>query len=163
MGVVFEILREAGIRLPRPVGQAISIVGALVIGESAVSAGLITAPMVIVVALTAVSSFVIPSHVDSGGILRLIFTILAGFMGGVGIMIGLVGTLIHLASLRSFGTPYLSPLAPFSAPDLKDTFIRVPLWAMFTRSRTIGWHDPQRQEFRLKPNPPSEQANETKD
>ena len=163
MGIIFEILREAGIRLPRPVGQAISIVGALVIGESAVSAGLIAAPMVILVALTAVSSFVVPVHVDSATILRLIFTVLAGFMGGIGIMIGLVGVFIHLSSLRSFGTPYLSPLAPLSVGDLKDTFIRVPMWAMFTRPRTIGWHDPQRQEFRLKPNPPSEQANDSKD
>lgn len=160
MGVIFEILREAGIRLPRPVGQAISIVGALVIGEAAVSAGLIAAPMVIVVALTAVSSFVVPVHVDSGGVLRVIFTILAGFMGGIGIMFGLIGVLIHLSSLRSFGTPYLSPLAPLSVGDLKDTFIRVPLWAMLTRPRTIGWHDPQRQEFRLKPTPPTEQDKE---
>ncbi|HBV86159.1 spore germination protein [Desulfosporosinus sp.] len=157
MGVIFEILREAGVRLPRPVGQAVSIVGALVIGESAVSAGLIGAPMVIVVALTAIASFVVPAQTDSGGILRAIFTVLAGFSGGFGIMVGLIGVSIHLASLRSFGTPYLSPLAPLSVPDLKDTFIRAPLWAMITRPRTIGWHDPKRQEFRLKPGPPSEE------
>lgn len=160
MGVVFEILREAGIRLPRPVGQAVSIVGALVIGQSAVTAGLIGAPMVIVVALTAVSSFVVPAQTDSGGVLRIIFVILAGFSGGFGIMIGLIGVFIHLASLRSFGTPYLSPLAPLSTPDLKDTFIRAPLWAMITRPRTIGWHDPKRQEFRLKPGPPLEEDTE---
>jgi len=157
MGVIFEILREAGVRLPRPVGQAVSIVGALVIGESAVTAGLIGAPMVIVVALTAIASFAVPSQTDSGGVLRIIFVILAGFSGGFGIMIGLIGSFIHLASLRSFGTPYLSPLAPLSVPDLKDTFIRAPLWAMITRPRTIGWHDPKRQEFRLKPEPPSEE------
>ncbi|AFM43015.1 spore germination protein, GerA family [Desulfosporosinus acidiphilus SJ4] len=149
MGITFEILREAGIRLPRPVGQAISIVGALVIGQSAVSAGLVGAPMVIVVGITAVSSFVVPVHVDSGSILRLIFTILAGFIGGFGIMIGVVGTLIHLASLRSFGTPYLSPLAPLSVADLKDSLIKVSIWAMLTRPRTIGWHNTQRQDLRI--------------
>lgn len=154
MGVVFEILREAGIRLPRPVGQAISIVGALVIGEAAVSAGLVTAPMVIVVALTAISSFVVPTQADVGSVLRVILTLLAGFLGGFGIAIGLLGLLIHLCALRSFGAPYLSPLAPLSPSGLKDVFIRVPLWAMFTRPRTIGWRDPQRQEFRLKPEPP---------
>ncbi|EHQ88523.1 spore germination protein [Desulfosporosinus youngiae] len=157
MGIIFEILREAGVRLPRPVGQAVSIVGALVVGQSAVSAGLIGAPMVIVVALTAIASFVTPAQTDSGGILRIIFTLLAGFSGGFGIMIGLIGVFIHLASLRSFGTPYLSPLAPLTVSDLKDTFIRAPLWAMITRPRTIGWRDPQREEFRLKPGPPSKE------
>ncbi|TGE34605.1 spore germination protein [Desulfosporosinus sp. Sb-LF] len=160
MGIIFEILREAGVRLPRPVGQAVSIVGALVIGQSAVTAGLIGAPMVIVVALTAVASFVVPAQTDSGGILRIIFTILAGFIGGFGIMIGLIGVYIHLASLRSFGTPYLSPIAPLIVRDLKDTFVRAPLWTMLTRPRTIGWHDPKRQEFRLKPSPPPEKDTE---
>lgn len=163
MGITFEILREAGVRLPRPVGQAVSIVGALVIGESAVSAGLIGAPMVIVVGLTAVSSFVVSAQTDTGAILRLILLFLAATMGGFGIAIGLLGILVHLASLRSFGTPYLSPLAPLSVHDLKDVFVRVPIWAMFTRPRAIGWHDPQRQEFRLKPSPSQEDENASKD
>ena len=162
MGTIFEILREAGVRLPRPVGQAVSIVGALVIGQSAVTAGLIGAPMVIVVALTAVASFVVPAQTDSGGVLRIVFVILAGFSGGFGIMIGLIGLTIHLASLRSFGTPYLSPLAPLSVSDLKDSFIRAPLWAMITRPRLIGWQDPKRKEFRLKPSPPLEEDSHSK-
>jgi spore germination protein KA len=112
--------------------------------------------MVIVVSLTAVSSFVVPAQADSGAILRIVFVLLAGTMGGFGIMLGLLGLYIHLASLRSFGAPYLSPLAPLSPADLKDTFIRAPLWSMFTRPRSMGWIDPQRQEFRLKPHPPSE-------
>lgn len=157
MGIIFEILREAGVRLPRPVGQAVSIVGALVIGQSAVTAGLIGAPMVIVVALTAVASFVVPAQTDSGGVLRILFVCLAGFAGGFGIMIGLIGLFIHLASLRSFGTPYLSPIAPVLAPDLKDSFIRTPIWTMITRPRLIGWRDPKRQEFRLKPEPPTKE------
>ncbi|MCO1604605.1 spore germination protein [Desulfosporosinus nitroreducens] len=158
MGLIFEILREAGVRLPRPVGSAITIVGALVIGESAVSAGLIGAPMVIVVGITAISSFVVPPQADAGAILRLLFTIFAGFLGAFGMMIVLLGILIHLSSLRSFGTPYLSPLAPLSLEGLKDTFIRVPLWAMFTRPRIFSGHDPQKQEFRLMPEPPSEDS-----
>lgn len=156
MGVIFEILREAGIRLPRPVGQAISIVGALVIGESAVSAGLIGETVVIIIAITAVSSFVVPAQTDSGALLRVVFVILAASMGGFGIMIGLIGVLIHLASLRSFGTPYLSPLAPFSLLDLKDVFFRVPIWAMLIRPRSIAKQDIQRQTFRLKPTPTPE-------
>lgn len=157
MGIVFEILREAGVRLPRPVGQAVSIVGALVIGESAVSAGLVGAPMVIVVAITAISSFAVPPQADVGAVMRLILTLLAGILGVFGIGIGLLGLLIHLASLRSFGTPYLSPLAPLTGRDLKDVVGRAPLWTMVTRPRTIGWHDPKRQEFGLMPEPPSDE------
>lgn len=163
MMIIFEILREAGVRLPRNVGQAISIVGALVIGEAAVSAGLIGAPMVIVVAITAVASFVVPAQTDSVSILRIILLILAGFMGGIGILAGLIGLFIHLASLRSFGTPYLSPVAPLTFRDLKDVFIRAPLWSMFTRPRTIGWHDPERQNFRLRPGPASDEGTDSEE
>lgn len=163
MGIVFEILREAGVRLPRPVGQAVSIVGALVIGESAVSAGLVGAPMVIVVAITAISSFAVPPQADVGAVMRLILTSLAGVLGVLGIGVGLLGLLIHLAALRSFGTPYLSPLAPLSGRDLKDVVGRAPLWTMVTRPRTVGWHDPKRQELGLMPEPPSDEEKESDD
>lgn len=153
MGGVFEILREAGIRLPRAIGQALSIVGALVIGDAAVSAGLIGAPVVIMVAFTAISSFVVPVLVSPAAILRLVFTILAGAMGAFGIIVGLLWLLVHLCSLRSFGAPYLSPFAPLSKGDLKDAMLRAPFWAMFLRPRAVGWHDPQRQEFMLGPRP----------
>lgn len=136
MIIVFEILREAGVRLPRPIGQAVSIVGALVIGEAAVSAGLIGAPMVIVVAITAVSSFAVPSQTDSAAIIRFCLLILAGVMGGYGIAIGLLAMLVHLSALRSFGIPYLMPLAPFNRSGMRDTFIRAPIWAM--KKRPLG-------------------------
>jgi spore germination protein KA len=154
MGLIFEILREAGIRLPRPIGQAVSIVGALVIGQAAVSAGLVSAPMVIVVAITAIASFVIPTLSDLTSFLRIFLTIMAGFMGAIGINIGLFGILIHLAALRSFGVPYLSPVTPFSLGGSKDVFIRAPWWAMFSRPNDISNNDPERQNFRLMPRPP---------
>lgn len=160
MGLVFEILREAGVRLPRPVGQAVSIVGALVIGESAVSAGIIGAPMVIVVALTAICSFVVPAQLDSGAIMRVILTIFAGIMGAFGIGIGLLIFLVHLVALRSFGAPYLSPISPLSFQDLKDVIIRAPLWAMLTRPRVISWYKPKRQGSSLKPGPPGDEKEE---
>lgn len=158
MGIMFEILREAGIRLPRPVGSAISIVGALVIGQAAVEAGLIGAPVVIVIAITAIASFAIPAQSDVAAILRSVLTIAAGILGAYGVLLVLLWWLIHLASLRSFGTPYLSPLAPLKTRDLKDVFIRVPIWAMFTRPGNIGSQDPQRQEFSLMPEPPSKNS-----
>lgn len=155
MIITFEILREAGVRLPRPVGQAVSIVGALVIGEAAVSAGLVGGIMVIVVALTAVSSFVVPVYTDVGALLRIMFLILGGTLGIFGVGIGMLLVLIHIVSLRSFGTPYTAPLAPLSKEDLKDSFIRVHLWSMFTRPRTIGWNNMKRQGEGSKPEPPS--------
>ncbi|RCX20974.1 spore germination protein KA [Anaerobacterium chartisolvens] len=157
MVITFEILKEAGIRLPRPVGQAISIVGALVVGESAVSAGLIGAPMVIVVAITAVSSFVVPFQSDTGSILRIILLGLAGFMGAVGIMMGLLVLIVHLASLRSFGAPYFSPLAPHNASGMKDTAIRAPIWLMDTRPSSIDRDKRRRQAAHSKPEPPKKQ------
>jgi spore germination protein KA len=163
MVTIFEILREAGVRLPRAIGQAVSIVVAFVIGESAVSAGLIGAPMVIVVSVTAVSSFAIVPQTDSGTILRFALLILAGAMGGYGIAIGLFVIFIHLASLRSFGTPYLSPLAPLRTSDLKDTFFRATIWSMVKRPKDIAWNDPDRQSFSLKPQPPQEIRDEPKE
>jgi spore germination protein KA len=159
MVLAFGILREAGVRLPRSVGQAVSIVGALVIGESAVSAGLIGAPMVIVIALTAVSCFIVPAQTDSGLVMRWAFLLFSAFMGGYGIAIGLFAVFVHLASLRSFGTPYLSPLAPFQKNDMKDAIIRQPLWSMRKRPQNLGAQDMDRQGNNLKPAPARERKN----
>lgn len=130
MLLTFDILREAGVRLPKAVGSAISIVGALVLGDAAVSAGFIGPTMVIVIAITAIAGFVIPPQTDSTGILRYVFLILAGIAGGFGILMGLLITLLHMASLKSFGIPYLSPIAPLSLDGLKDSIIRIPHWLM---------------------------------
>ncbi|MGG3506282.1 spore germination protein [Paenibacillus lautus] len=128
MMVTFEVLREAGLRMPRIAGQAISIVGALVLGEAAVRAGLITAAMVIVVAITAISNFVAPSY--SFGItqrlLQFFYMGLTGFMGLFGLLCGVLFTVLHLASIKSFGVPYLSPVAPTFISDWKDLLVRVP-------------------------------------
>lgn len=140
MEVTFEILREAGVRMPRAVGSAISIVGALVLGQAAVEAGIVSATMVIIVSLTAIASFVCPSFnmAITIRILRFLFMILAGTFGLFGIIMGLIVMVAHLASLRSFGIPYLAPVSPMIASDQKDVFIRVPMWRMFTRPRLIS-------------------------
>lgn len=153
MLIMFEILREAGVRLPKAVGQAVSIVGALVIGEAAVSAGLIGAPMIIVVAITAITSFVITPFSDAIAIIRIFLIILAGIAGQYGIMLGVAALLTHICSLRSFGAPYMSPIAPLKTSDMKDTFIRVPWWAMLTRPFVIGMNNRTRQKKKQKPNP----------
>ncbi len=145
MLILFEILREAGLRMPRSLGQAVSIVGALVIGQAAVSAGLIGAPMVIVIATTAIASFLVVPFADLGAVFRVIMTVVAGFLGLFGIVIVSIEILSHLASLRSLGVPYLSPVAPLNIRGLKDTFIRAPLWAMDRRPDSLDSPDTRRQ------------------
>ncbi|RED59207.1 spore germination protein [Cohnella lupini] len=140
MTITFEILREAGLRMPRIAGQSISIVGALVLGEAAVEAGLVSAAMVIVTSLTAISNFVSPNY--SFGIAQRIiqfaFMLLAGFLGLFGLMCGVFFLLIHLVSLRSFGVKYMSPIAPIAVSEWKDTLVRVPRYMMkrFPKKRT---------------------------
>jgi len=148
MEITFEILREAGLRMPRSIGSAMSIVGAFVIGTAAVEAGMISAAMVIVVSITAIASFVSPTYdlAISARILRFGFMAIAASFGLLGITIGLIALLLHLCSLRSFGVPYMSPLAPFNLSDQKDTFIRFPIWKMFSRPRLINQQNIVRQQ-----------------
>lgn len=155
MEVAFEALREAGVRLPRPVGQAISIVGALVIGDAAVRAGMVSAPMVIVVALTGIASFIIPrfSAAVALRMLRFPLLILAGSFGAFGITLGVLVILIHLLGLRSFGAPYLAPLGPWLPPDQKDVVLRAPHWANRTRPAGFETQNPVRAGKGLRPGP----------
>lgn len=155
MEITFEALREAGVRLPKQVGAAVSIVGALVIGQAAVQAGLVSAPMVIVVAITGVASFMVP-HYTQGIALRILrfpMILLAGSLGLLGIMLGGITIVVHLCTLRSFGVPYLSPVAPVKGRELKDTLIRAPWWMMDIRPHLTGEFDPRRQAPGQKPNP----------
>lgn len=140
MEITFELLREAGVRMPRPVGQAMSIVGALVIGQSAVDAGLVGSAMVIVVSITAISNFVIPNF-SMGISIRMIrfpLMILAAMFGLFGIVAGMIILSLHLCSLRSFGIPYMAPFAPYIKEDQKDNLWRLPHWALSTRPRLIS-------------------------
>lgn len=149
--ILFEILREAGLRMPRSLGQAVSIVGALVIGQAAVAAGLVGNPMVVVLATTAITSFINPAQADVTAVLRFVMVIAAGFMGLFGIIILSLELLSFLVSLRSFGTPYLSPVTPLNFADLKDTLIRAPLWTMDNRPETLNPSDSTRQGSDNKP------------
>jgi hypothetical protein len=155
MEVVFEALREAGLRLPKQAGAAVSIVGALVIGQAAIQAGLASAPLIMVVSLTGVASFTIPRYTAGIAlrILRFPMVLLAGTLGLLGIMLGLLIIVIHMATLRSFGVPYLSPMAPMQAREMKDVLIRAPWWKLNTRPRLTGSDNIQRQGPNQKPNP----------
>jgi len=137
MIVAFELLREAGVRMPRPVGQALSIVGAIVLGEASVAAGIASNLMVVIVAITAVCSFVVPPLIRATMLLRFVFLAAANFMGFLGIMVVIVAVFTHLCKLRSFGIPYMAPFSPLTAHDLKDSLIMVPVWAMITRPKIL--------------------------
>ena len=140
MEIAFEALREAGIRLPKQIGSAVSIVGALVIGQAAVQAGLVSAPMVIVVAITGIASFMIPRYAIGIAIrmVRFPMILFAGTLGLLGITMAVIAIAIHLCTLRSFGIPYLTPLAPLKGRELKDVLWRAPWWKMDTRPHLTG-------------------------
>ncbi|TCM96508.1 spore germination protein KA [Paenibacillus sp. BK033] len=128
MEFMFEGLREAGIRLPQQIGPLVSIVGALVIGQAAVQAGIISAPIVIVVSAAGISSFVIPRYRFGYPfrMLRFPLLVLSGLFGLFGVALGLIMILSHLIQLSPLGTPYLEPIAPASKSKLKNVFLRRP-------------------------------------
>lgn len=122
--LIYELMREAGIRLPKQIGYAVSIVGALVIGESAVSSGIIGAPMVIIVALTAITSFIMTPMYQSVCILKFAFIILGGISGLYGLTLGFCCLILNITSIKEFSIPYTSPISPFNKYFMRDTFIR---------------------------------------
>lgn len=143
MEVTLELLREAGVRLPKPIGQTIGIVGGLVIGDAAVQAGIVSPIMVIVVAVTAISSFAIPSY--SAGItfrmLRFATMLASSIFGLYGIILALIVISIHLSRLKSFGVPYMSPFTPSFIHDWRDLVLRAPITALSKRPQFMQTDD----------------------
>ncbi len=135
MVIMFDILKEAGARMPSNVGQALSIVGALVIGQAAVEAKLVAAPMIIVVGLTGITSMLTPRLNGTAVYIRLGFLALASVFGFFGLLMGLSCLLIHIINLRSFGTAAVMLTGELRHQDLKDTIIRAPWWQMIRRPR----------------------------
>lgn len=129
MEAALAFLIEAIIKLPKPVGSTIGIVGGLIIGQSAVSAGLVSPIMVIVLGLTAITTFLIPNYTVTTAFsyFRILFILMAAILGLYGIMLGFILLLIHLTRIESFGIPYLAPAVDLVASDLKDLYIRMPL------------------------------------
>lgn len=134
----FEIMKEAGLRLPKPIGQTVTLIGGLVIGQAAVDAGLVSATMVIVVSASGISEFVNPSFRDLIVLYRLVFIILGGLFGLFGIVCGLIIMAFHFISLKSFGVPYLFPIAPYDKEGMKDFLRREQLKKMNYRPKYIA-------------------------
>lgn len=156
MELTFEILREAGIRLPKAIGSAVSIVGALVIGQAAVQASIVSPAMVIIVSITAIASFATPSFnmAISARLIRFLFMIGAATFGFYGIILCLLMMVVHLCSLRSFGIPYMSPFAPFTLVDNGDTVLRLPWWTLRQRPRLVTTNT-VREAANQQPRPPA--------
>ncbi|MDR6555580.1 spore germination protein [Paenibacillus qinlingensis] len=150
MEVTIELLREAGARLPTKIGQTIGIVGGIVIGQAAVQAGLTSNILIIAVASSAISSFVIPSYVMSASIrlIRFGLILLAGVWGNFGLMLGIAFIVIHLCGLTSLGTSYLSPFAPTKWTDWKDVFIRGPFSTLTSRPDQVRTANPKKNKMR---------------
>lgn len=140
MALTIELVREAGIRLPSPIGETIGIVGGLIIGEAVVNVGLVSNVMVIVIALTAIMSFTAPSYElgNTARMLSLPIMLSAAMFGFVGIVFSMLFILIHLCTLHSFGTPYLSPLVPINFTGMKDALVRMPVWSLKKRPEEIS-------------------------
>ncbi|TXK83684.1 spore germination protein [Paenibacillus sp. N3.4] len=158
MEITFEALREAGLRIPKPIGQTVSIIGALVIGQATVQAGIVSAPMVIVVSITGVASFIIP-HFDLGLTFRLLrfpVMLLSASFGLYGIIISIILIYLHLVTLRSFGTPYLSATAPVQFSDWKDVLVRAPWWLMKKRPILYGSKSDERMKVQKRPQIPDD-------
>ncbi len=139
MEISIEVLREAGLRLPKPIGQSLGIVGGLIIGQAAVEAGIVSTIMVIVVAVTAISSFTLPQY--NVGIalrmLRFLSMLFASVFGLYGVVLFFLLVCSHLVKLKSFGVPYLSPAAPVRFSDWRDFVVRAPLFMMKNRPKSI--------------------------
>ncbi len=135
MELAFEILREAGLRMPRQIGPAFSIAGVLVIGDAAVRAGLVSPLMLVVVGLTAVASFAIPNEDLANAVRILRFPLLAasGFLGFFGVVALLMAVGAHLVGMHSLGLPFFSPLAPVRPRAWPDAMARAPFWSHLFR------------------------------
>lgn len=146
--IAFELIREAGIKLPTQLGQAISIVGVLIIGDSAVQAGLVSPITIIVVAFTGLASFGVPAYgfMLQMRILQFVFLFSGSLFGLFGIFLVSMMALTELVSLRSFGIPYLSPIVPLNPPDIKDTIIKMPWQLMKIRPYIFNSSNERRQK-----------------
>ncbi len=138
--IAFEILIEAGLRLPKTVGTAMSILGGLVVGQSAVAANLISPAVVVIVALAGIAGFILPNQDLSSGIRlsRFILAILAAVGGFFGLVIGLFLLIIHLCSLDNYGTAYLSPFVDVDESNHRDTIFRFPVKYFKKRPQKIA-------------------------
>lgn len=138
MLTIFDIVREVGTRIPTPIGQAINIVGALVLGEAAADANLVSAPVIIITAFTGMTKLLNPNLLGAIIILRTLLLFASAFLGIYGFILGYLAIVLHMMSLRSFGVPYMLNATSIKEQTAKDAWIRAPWWIMSLRPKLIG-------------------------
>lgn len=134
---VLEILNEASIRMPKYVGLALSVVGALVLGDTAVKAGIISTPAVIIIAFSAICLYTVPDLVETTTTLRLLFLIIAGSAGTFGLLVSAAFILCYLVTEQDYGVPLLAPFAPIIPRDMRDSFIKSNLYTLDKRPKVL--------------------------
>lgn len=134
---IFETLHEASLRMPKQLGMALSIIGALVLGETAVQAGIITPPSIVVVAISGITLYIVPNQSSESSLLRTLFTLIGGVAGFYGLFLGFMFLTSYLVSLESFNAPYMSPYAPNIFSDKADGFIKKPITQIIYRPKSF--------------------------
>lgn len=134
---LFEILNEASIRMPKYLGMALSIIGALILGDTAVQAGIITPPSIMIVAISGITIYILPDQAPITSLLRILFTLIGGFAGFFGLLLGFIFLTAYLVSASNFGAPLMAPFAPSIKADKKDAIIKSSLNQMVTRPKSI--------------------------
>ena len=138
---IVEVLNEASVRMPKYVGMALSVVGALVLGDTAVKAGIISTPAVIITAFSAICLYTVPDLVETTATLRLLYLLVAGAVGMYGVAVLSAFLLCYLSGEQSYGVPLLAPFAPLVVSDLKDGISKSNLYSMRRRPRSLGSPD----------------------
>lgn len=148
--LIFEILNETSVRMPKYVGMALAIVGALVLGETAVNAGLISTPSLLIMAMSGISIYTVPELTETTSLLRFIVLILAGSIGGYGIILFGAFLICYLCSSESYGTPYVAPYSPLILNDLQDGLYMQEITSMTYRPSALKPKNKKRQNFNAK-------------
>ncbi len=144
--LLFEIIYEATLVMPKHLGSATSIIAVFVVGEVAATVGLLSAPTVLVVAISGIMSYIMPNMIAQISILRFVFCLIGGFLGLYGLVAGFIVLLVYTAGIDNYGAPYLAPFAPHIANDQKDALEKVPFPEMIERPRSIPNCNPIRQK-----------------
>lgn len=147
---LFEIITEASLQMPNSLAMALSIIGALALGNTAVDAGIISPPSIVVVATSSVALYIIPDEISENRLLRILFTLLGGIIGLYGIIVSFIIIVCYMTSIKSYGIPYFVPYAPDIKADKKDAFIKQDIQEMLTRPNLLVNKNKTRQKSKEK-------------
>lgn len=146
--LIFELLNETSVRMPKYVGMALAVVGALVLGETAVNAGIVSTPAILIMALSGISIYAIPEIVETTSVLRFVYLLIAGSLGGYGLISLTAFILLYLSSADNYGAPYLAPYSPVLLNDFQDGLYMNNVIGMTNRPVALGSKNKIRQKLK---------------